>query len=268
MTTSQAPTAARIIVERGLHTKIGTAIVLGTGLGALADAVENALVIPFADLPGFPHGNVSGHAGRLVIGKLEGADVALLQGRAHYYEHGDPRVMATALETLQLLGVETLLLTNSAGSLQPDWPPGSLALIADHINYSGLNPLIGVASDKRFVPMNDAYAPDLRDKLRSAALREHIALPEGVYMWFAGPSFETPAEVRMAKLLGADLVGMSTVPETILARFLGLRVAAVSMVTNFAAGFAGGNPSHHETKDVALQGAAALQKLVRAFLRQ
>ena len=257
-----------LLSERGITSPAETAIVLGTGLGPVADALENAVAVPYADLAGFPSAGVSGHGGRLVVGTWEGVRVAVLQGRAHYYENGDSAAMRVPLETLARLGTRQLILTNSAGSLHGDWYPGSLALISDHINLSGTNPLIGSVGDDRFVGLADAYDRHLRSRLKRAAAQAGItALREGIYMWFSGPSFETPAEVKMAKMLGADLVGMSTVPEVILARRLGLRVAGLSLITNFATGIGGGNPSHGETKDVALGGSLALKRLLRAFLR-
>jgi purine-nucleoside phosphorylase len=245
---------------------IHTAIVLGTGLADAAGAGDATL--SYSDLPEFPQGSVSGHRGALVLRRDARGCVAFLLGRAHYYENGDPRAIAGALETLAALGVRDLVLTCAAGGVRTDLAPGSLVLITDHINFSGANPLIGVAGDARFTPMVDAYDPHLRARMQRAAHATNIALQEGVYMWFSGPSFETPAEVRMAGLLGADLVGMSTAPETILARCLGLRVAAVAMVTNFAAGVGGGAPHHAETKRVAAQGATRMQALLDGFLAQ
>ena len=257
-----------LLAGRGVAGPVETAVVLGTGLGPVADALEGAVAVPYADLAGFPAVGVSGHGGRLVVGAWEGARVAVLQGRGHYYETGDPAAMRVPLEVLARLGARHLVLTNSAGSLHADWYPGSLALISDHINLSGPNPLVGTAGDDRFVGLADAYDRHLRARLKRAAVQAGItALREGVYMWFSGPSFETPAEVKMARVLGADLVGMSTVPEVILARRLGLRVAGLSLITNFATGIGGGNPSHGETKDVALGGSLALKRLLRAYLR-
>jgi purine-nucleoside phosphorylase len=198
---------------------------------------------------------------------LEGVRVALFQGRGHYYERGDARAMAVAIETFKRLGGRTLFLTNAAGGLREEWPPPALVSIVDHINFAGANPLIGLHSDDRFVPLTNAYDADLRSVLRHAALDDSIELHEGVYMWFSGPSFETPAEIRAARILGADLVGMSTAPEVILARLHGLRCVAVSLVTNFAAGLAGGNPTHAETKEVAAEGSANFKRLLRAFIR-
>lgn len=263
---SNAPALALAALRaRGID-RIDLAAVLGTGLGGLADEVSGATRLPFAELPGFPASGVSGHAGRLVVGDLAGRRVALMQGRAHYYEQGDARAMGEAIKAFAGLGAKALLLTNSAGSLRADWRPGSLAIIADHLNLAGANPLIGDPTDARFVPMTEAYDPGLRAGLRRAGASIGLDLPEGVYAWFSGPNFETPAEVRMAERLGADLVGMSTVPETLLARRFGLKVAAVSMVTNLGAGIEGAAPSHGETKEVAGLGAASFRALLRAFV--
>jgi purine-nucleoside phosphorylase len=265
--TSSSDEAVEILRQRGVGEVPALGIVLGSGLGPLADEVEGATSIPYQDLPGFPVPTVSGHAGRLVIGMLEGKRVALFQGRGHYYERGDARAMAVAVETFKRLGGRTLFLTNAAGGLRSEWPPPALVSITDHINFSGANPLIGRHSDDRFVPMTQAYDAGLRSTLRHAALDNGIELHEGVYAWFSGPSFETPAEIRAAKILGADLVGMSTVPEVILGRLHGLRCLAVSLVTNFGAGLAGGDPSHAETKEVANVGSAKFKQLLRAFIR-
>jgi purine-nucleoside phosphorylase len=260
--------AIAALSARGLASLPSIGVVLGSGLGSLADEVAGAIAVPYQDIPGFPVPTVSGHAGRLVVGELEGVRVALFQGRGHYYERGDPRAMAVAIACFKRLGGETLFLTNAAGGLREEWTPPALVAIADHINYAGANPLIGLAADDRFVPMVDAYDPHLRARLRRAAHAAEIDLHEGVYMWFSGPSFETPAEIRAAKILGADLVGMSTVPEVILARLLGLQCLAVSVVTNFGAGLKGANPSHEETKELALAGSTNFKRLVRAFLRE
>ena len=242
------------------------ALVLGSGLGGLADEVEGAIRIPYAEIPGFPRSGVTGHAGALVAGRLSGMPVLVLAGRAHYYEHGDAAAMRPALETLAGLGVETLILTNAAGSLDPGMPPGSVMLIADHINFSGTNPLFGEPTDRRFVGLTNAYDADLRAAFEQAAAATGTRLHQGVYMWFSGPSFETPAEIRMARMMGADAVGMSTVPEVIIARFLGLRVAACSVITNLAAGMTGGELSHQETKDMAPLGGSRLAAILRRML--
>lgn len=254
--------------ERGVTAPVGTAVVLGTGLGSIAEALEGAVTVPYADLPGFPQGNVSGHDGQLAIGRWDGAPVAIMQGRAHYYETGDAAAMRTPLATLKGLGAQVVVLTSAAGSVNLDWYPGNLAMISDHINLTGVNPLVGTGDDSRFVPLADAYDATLRSRLRRAAVAGGVPnLREGTYMFFPGPSFETPAEVKIAKSLGADLVGMSVVPEVLLARWLGLRTVAVSVVTNFATGLSGGNPTHADTKQAALGGAVALRRLLKAFVR-
>lgn len=241
-------------------------LILGSGLGHLAEEVQG-VAIPYSDLPGFPQAGVSGHNPKLVIGDLEGVRVAVFGGRAHYYEHGNPAEMRLPLEILRDLGCGQLLLTNAAGSLRPDIGPGDLMVLSDHIAFAGTNPLIGEPSDARFVPMTEAHDSEMRAGLAAAAAAEGVALPEGVYCWFSGPSFETPAEIRAARVLGADAVGMSTVPEVILARFLGLRVAAVSVVTNMGAGLSVENISHEHTKAMAPVGAAKLERVLRRYLR-
>ncbi|MEZ5871479.1 MAG: purine-nucleoside phosphorylase [Nitratireductor sp.] len=243
-----------------------TALVLGSGLGGLVAQIESQLRIPYSELEGFPAGGVSGHAGEVVAGTIAGTPIIALSGRVHYYEHGDADAMRLPLEVLKAVGVKQLVLTNSAGSLREDLPPGSVMLISDHINWSGMNPLIGEATDARFVGMTSAYDADLASHFRNIASSSNIALGEGVYMWFSGPSFETPAEIRAARILGADAVGMSTVPEVILARFLGLRVAAFSVITNFGAGMTGAELSHGETKEMAPRGGDLLSRLLVAAL--
>ena len=245
-----------------------TAIVLGSSLGVLAEAVADPLVIPYAELPGFPAPRISGHAGKLVAGRLVGQEVVVLAGRAHPYESGNAAVMRPVIEMLHGAGIETLILTNAAGSLKPEMRPGSLMLISDHINFSGMNPLIGQHGDENFVPMTDAYDPELRRRLRAAAAANGLALHEGVYCWYSGPSFETPAEIRMFQIIGGSAVGMSTAPETILARRFGLKVAAISVITNLAAGIEGASPSHEETKREGARAAADLKGLIIRFLEQ
>ena len=241
-------------------------LILGSGLGHLAHAVEG-VAIPYADLPGFPHAGVSGHNPNLHIGTLEGIRVAVFGAREHYYENGNPSAMRPALQLLKDLGADHLIATNAAGSLRPDIQPGDLMLLNDHINFSGLNPLIGEKTDARFVPMTTAHDAGIRAALKAAAAAAGIALPEGVYTWYSGPSFETPAEIRAIKILGGDAVGMSTVPEVILARFLGLRVAAISTITNMAQGMSDEKISHEHTKAMAPLGAAKLERVLRRFLR-
>jgi len=239
------------------------ALVLGSGLGGLVDEVENAVRISYADLPGFPKSGVTGHAGEVVAGHFAGAPVLMLAGRAHYYEHGNAAAMRPVIETLAAIGITHLILTNAAGSLEQDMPPGSVMLITDHINFSGSNPLFGEPTDRRFVGLTEAYDAGIRAAIEKAAAATGTALHRGVYMWFSGPSFETPAEIRMARVFGANAVGMSTVPEVILARFYGLRVAACSVVTNLAAGMTGSELSHQETKDMAPLGGKRLATILR-----
>ncbi len=241
-------------------------MILGSGLGPLGDSVEDALRIPFADIPGFPVSAVSGHSGTLIAGRLAGIEVLVLSGRVHFYERGDAAAMRPAIEALAAIGIEVLVLTNAAGSLREEMGPGSVMLIEDHIAFSGANPLIGEPSDGRFVGLTAAYDPDLRAAFRAAADFIGVSVHAGVYMWFSGPSFETPAEIRMARVLGADAVGMSTVPEAILARFFGLRVLAASVVTNYGAGMTGAELSHDETKEMAPKGGARLARVLSALL--
>ena len=252
--------------SRGLDLLPPLAIVLGSGLGAFADEARDAVAVSYVDIPGFPVPSVVGHAGRLVVGTIEGERVALFQGRGHYYERGDANAMRIAIDMLRELGGEALLMTNAAGGLKTEWRPPALVAITDHINFSGTNPLIGHVGSDRFVPLTNAYDEKLRAGLQQAARIADVELNEGVYMWFSGPSFETPAEIRAARILGADLVGMSTVPEVILARRAGLRCAAVSVVTNYAAGLAGGDPSHEETQAVAHEAADRFKRLLRGFI--
>lgn len=241
-------------------------LILGSGLGHIADNVDG-IAVPYADLPGFPHAGVSGHNPNLVIGDLEGVRVAVFGGRAHYYESGRADAMRLPLEVLKELGSDTMIATNAAGSMRADMPTGSIMCLSDHINFSGLNPLIGEPTDARFVPMKDAYDPKVRAGLHAAASAANVEMADGVYAWYSGPSFETPAEIKAIAMLGADAVGMSTVPEVILARFLGLKAAAISTITNMAAGMSDEKISHEHTKAMAPIGAAKLEKVLRGYLR-
>ena len=253
-----------------LRERLGTlrpeaAIVLGSSLGPVADAVTSPIRIPYRDLPGFPVPKISGHSGEIFAGHLSGKPVLVLRGRGHPYEKGDAAVMRPVIEALQAFGVAKLILTNAAGSLKIDMRPGSIMLITDHINFSGMNPLIGEEGDKGFVPMTDAYDKKLADAFRRAGREEKIKLHEGVYVWFSGPSFETPAEIRMVQSWGADAVGMSTVPEVILARRFGLKVAGLSVITNLGAGIEGASPSHDETKSEGQKAVGDMVKLLSRF---
>ena len=242
-----------------------TAIILGSSLGSVAEVVKDPLIIPYTELSGFPIPKISGHAGQLVVGSIGGQQVVVLAGRAHPYESGNAAVMRPAIEMLQGTGIETLILTNAAGSLNPAMRPGSIMLITDHINYSGMNPLIGQHGDENFVPMTDAYDPALRSRVLAAASTLSITLHQGVYCWYSGPSFETPAEIRMFQIIGGSAVGMSTAPETILARRFGLKVVGLSVITNLAAGIEGASPSHEETKREGAKAAENMKALITRF---
>ncbi|MBV7408702.1 purine-nucleoside phosphorylase [Maritimibacter sp. DP1N21-5] len=262
---SDARSLAAAIRERAGEASVEMGFILGSGLGHLADAVEGT-AIPYEDLTGFPHAGVSGHNPKLVIGDLLGHRIAIFGARSHYYEHGNAAAMRLPLEVLADLGAKKLFLTNAAGSTRPDIPPGELMMLSDHINFAGANPLIGEKTDRRFVPLGDAYSSAMRADLAKAAEAEGITLKDGTYAWFSGPSFETPAEIRAIKLLGGDAVGMSTVPEVILARFFGLEVAAVSAITNMAEGMSDEKLSHEHTKKQAVAGAEKLERLIRRYL--
>ncbi|HMO27881.1 purine-nucleoside phosphorylase [Enterovirga sp.] len=256
------------LARSGISGRFDCAFVLGTGLGRIAEGMTDAIALPYAEVPHFPRSDVSGHAGRIIAGQIERKRVLIFQGRAHYYETGDAAAMRVPIGVAAALGAPPLILTNASGSVKLDYRPGSHVLVGDHINYSGLNPLIGDAGDRRFVPMDHAYDERLRRKLKLAAAACGVTLHEGVYMWFSGPSFETPAEVRMARLLGADVVGMSTVPEVILARYYGLRVAVISLVTNMAAGvqLSQAAHTHTDTRSLAAGSAPTLRRLLATFL--
>lgn len=241
-------------------------LVLGSGLGSIADEIAEPICISYADLPGFPISTVASHAGEVVAGHLCGVKVIILSGRVHYYEGGNAQAMRVPLETLRALGAEGVILTNAAGSLQENIFPGDVVLIADHINFGNSNPLIGEDIKNRFVGMTEAYDARWRDLLTRSASAEGIDLLPVISMWFSGPSFETPAEIRMARALGADVIGMSVVPETILARWLRLKVAGLSAITNFAAGITGEELSHEETMALGPIGAEKIKRIIRQFL--
>ena len=227
------------------------AVVLGSGWGGLTDHVQDAIRIAYADLPGFPQATVAGHAGELWLGRIGAVEVAVMSGRKHGYETGAVDGMKVALRCLHALGCAVLVQTNAAGSLNTDMGSGSLMLIADHINLPQRSPLVGESGSERFVGMADAYDRALRLGAREVATRMGVHLHEGVYLWCFGPQFETPAEIRAFKLLGADAGGMSTVPETLIARHAGMRVLALSLITNFAAGLSNEPLSHALTLSAA-----------------
>jgi xanthosine phosphorylase len=261
-----AADAASVLREHG-PPRVG--IVLGSGLGAVADAVEGAVTIGYEELPGFPRPTVHGHAGRAVLGRLSGVPACVLMGRAHLYEGGDPAPRVIPVRALAAAGAEVLVLTNAAGSLRPEVGPGRLMAISDHINLTGHNPLVGPNDDAigpRFPSLANAYDAALRSDLHAVAGELGIELAEGVYLAVSGPSFETPAEIRAFRTIGADAVGMSTVHETILARHAGMRVAAVSAISNLAEGLSDVPLSHEQTLADAQRAAGDLARLLEGFV--
>ena len=228
-------------------------VILGSGLGGYADNLADAVRIPYQDIPHFPASSVAGHAGVLVAGRLHGKPAVLLQGRVHYYEGHDPDAVIFPARLLHGLGVRTLIVTNAAGGINPDFRPGDLMIIRDHLNFMGFNPLRGRLAESfgpRFPDMSYAYHPELRDLARAAAGDLGIAVREGVYLGVSGPSYETPAEIKAFRTLGADAVGMSTVPEAIAARHMKLRVLGISCLTNMAAGVSKKPLDHKEVLEV------------------
>jgi len=260
--------SAEIICEKIKIAVPRLAVVLGSGLGGFADRLENAVTIPYKDLPGFPILTVAGHSGDLVIGELDGVPLLCLKGRVHSYETNDFMPLKTMIRTLKAAGVETLMTTSSCGSLHDDMPPGSIMAIMDHVNLMGINPLLGENEDEfgpRFPAMTGAWNKDLRAALKDSADHTDIRLYEGVLAAFRGPCFETPAEIRMARTIGADAVGMSAVPECILAVHCGLSVVGCAVITNMAAGMRDETLSHDQTLSGAQLAHQNLTKLIEDF---
>lgn len=244
-------------------------IVLGSGLGGLADDLLNPVAIPFAELPGWPAATAPGHAGRLLLGELGGRQVVMLQGRFHLYEGCDPGLVVQPVLLFHALGARILVLTNAAGGLDPSYRPGTLMIMRDHINLTGRSPLIGPNAAElgpRFPDLTDAWSPRLRNRLASAGVSEGVTLTEGVYVGLTGPTFETPAEVRMLAGLGGHAVGMSTVLECIAARWVGLDVCGISLVTNAGAGYSGSPLTHEEVLEAGLDAGPRLARVIRRFL--
>jgi len=244
-------------------------IVLGSGLGGLADDLEDAVAIPFAELPGWPTATAPGHVGRLLLGRLGGRPVVMLQGRFHMYEGLDPGLIIQPVLLFARLGAKAVFLTNAAGGLDPSFGPGTLMVISDHINLTGRNPLIGPNADDigpRFPDLTYAWSPALRTLLHAAAEAEGVALAEGVYVGLTGPNYETPAEVRMLAALGGHAVGMSTVLECIAARWAGLDVVGVSLVSNAGAGYSGVPLTHQEVLASGLEAGPRLARVIRRFV--
>jgi purine-nucleoside phosphorylase len=245
-------------------------MVFGSGLGALAESVSEPVVVPFAELPGWPAASAPGHAGRLLFGELEGVPVACLQGRLHLYEGHSSRLVVEPVLLMARLGVRSVLITNAAGGINPGYAAGTLMLISDHLNLTGHSPLAGPNDDSigpRFPDLVDLYSPRLRELMRTAAAEEEIELAEGVYAGLVGPTYETPAEVRMLRTLGADAVGMSTVLEAIAARWAGVEVCGVSLVTNPGAGVTGEPLTHDEVLEAAAEAGPRFGRLVRRYVR-
>jgi purine-nucleoside phosphorylase len=266
---ASAQEAAGAIRERAGGPAPSVAIILGSGLGALADVIAADAAIPYAEIPHVPRPAVEGHAGRLVVGGLEGRRVAALQGRAHFYEGYPIAQVVFPVRVMHALGARILLVTNAAGGLNPQFRAGDLMLIADHINFMGTNPLIGPNEDTlgpRFPDMSAPYDPALREIARAAATRAGIALRTGVYIGVSGPSYETPAELRMMRRWGADAVGMSTVHEVIAARHCGMRVLGISAITDMATGETAAPITHEEVMATARRIEPIFVRLVRAIV--
>jgi purine-nucleoside phosphorylase len=260
------------VIRSKIHGKPQVALILGTGLGGLADAVQEPVLIPYAEIPDWPVSTVAGHAGRLVIGALEGRQVMVMQGRIHYYEGYSMAEVTMPVRVMQRMGIETLIVTNAAGALNPDYAPGDVMLITDHLNLagmSGLNPLIGPNLDvfgPRFPDMSQAYDRELCDLARQVARKNKLLLREGVYVGLSGPSFESPADLRFLRGAGADSVGMSTVPEVIVARHGGTRVLGFSGISNKANLDGNTITSHQEVLEAGQVLAPKLETLIRGVL--
>ncbi len=244
-------------------------IVLGSGLGGLADDLEDAVAIPFADLPGWPAATAPGHAGRLLLGRLGGRAVVMLQGRFHLYEGNDPGLVVQPVLLFHALGARIVVLTNAAGGLDPSFGPGTLMVMSDHINLTGRSPLMGPNADEmgpRFPDLTFAWSRRRGARLHAAATAEDVPVEEGIYVGLTGPTYETPAEVRMLAGLGGHAVGMSTVLECIAARWVGLEVCGVSLVTNAGAGYSGSPLTHEEVLQSGLVAGPRLARIIRRFL--
>ena len=245
-------------------------LILGSGLGDFADSLENRFVIPFAEIPNFPVPTAPGHVGAMVFGKKQGKEVVVLQGRIHFYEGLSQQQITLPIRVLAAMGIKLLVLTNAAGGVNLSFGPGTLMMISDHINYSGANPLVGPNLDDfgpRFPDVSDLYTKALRDAVKDAAKQAGIEVREGVYMMFSGPNYETPAEVRMAKIVGADAVGMSTVPEALVAGHCGMEVIGISCITNIAAGLSDQKLDHSEVLEIASRVHDTFQSLLDVILR-
>jgi len=261
-------TAAEFIESR-ITLRPRIAVVLGSGLGDFADKLDNPSVVPYSDIPGWPRSTAVGHAGKLVVGAIDGFPVAALAGRVHLYEGYTAQQVVFGIRALSGIGVDSLVLTNAAGGINPGYKPGQLVLISDHINLLGQNPLTGPNDESlgpRFLDMTEAYSKEYREIARAAGKEIGLELAEGVYAAVPGPNYETPAEIRYLRSIGADLVGMSTVPETIAANHMGMKVLGISCVTNLAAGVTGEKLDHEEVLKVGREIAGTMADLLRRVL--
>lgn len=268
--TQSAIAAAKIIAEKAPGFKPVLAITLGSGLGSIADLLEDAVKIPYSDLPDFPPCTVAGHAGNLYLGKLNGLPVVCLQGRAHFYEGISSVIAKTYVRTMKLIGCEAILLTNACGSMREHIVPGDLVLIQDHINFQSVNVLSGPNDDafgERFVGMEEAYHPMLRQKMLAVANELDVPLHQGTYFGVLGPSFETPAEIRCFRNMGGDVVAMSLINEVITAAHCGLKAVAISAVSNMASGMSVEKISHELTLSGVQKATDKLKKLVLGFVK-
>lgn len=258
-------------ISSKISVKPTIAIILGSGLGDLADQIQNRVNIPYEEIPHFPVSTVEGHAGQLVIGELEGKTVLAMQGRFHYYE-GYPMADVTyAIRVMKLLGIQKLVVTNAAGAVDPSFVPGDLMIISDHLNLSGANPLIGRNLDSfgvRFPDMSNAYSDSLRSVARQVAKEKEIDIKEGVYAFMSGPTYETPAEVRMVRILGAHAVGMSTAPEVTVAVHSGIEVVGISCMTNMAAGILDQPLNHEEVVETSQRVKVKFTTLIKGLLEK
>ncbi len=271
MTDYDAIQQTKAWIEERVDASPAIALILGSGLGALADDLEDRKVFPYGEVPNWPTSAVEGHAGNLVFGKLGGVNVVVMQGRSHYYEGWTADEVTFPVRVFAALGIGRILVTNSAGGINPNFSPGDLMLITDHINMTGYNPLRGENDDRlgpRFPDMSEAYSKSMRRVIINAARELNVPLESGVYAGVAGPSYETPAEVRMLGKMGGDAVGMSTVPEVIVANHAGMEVGGISCITNLAAGISATKLNHEEVKETAALVRESFASLVRATVSQ
>lgn len=258
-------------IESRSQTKPTIGLILGSGLGGLADEITQAVKIPYQDIPHFPVSTVEGHQGQLVIGQLKGKNVVAMQGRFHFYEGYSLEQVTFPIRVMKSMGVQTLIITNAAGGINMDYKPGDLMIIKDHINFTGRNPLIGPNEEAfgvRFPDMSAAYDPEYVALAQQIARKNGIDVREGVYVGLTGPSYETPAEIRMLRILGADAVGMSTVPEVIVARHAGIRVLGISCISNMAAGILPQPLSHDEVMETAEKVKVTFLRLMRGIIEE